>query len=231
MVAILSRKSWINKVTVNVTTYEYHYLDACLTHFTLVPYICDNEMGRHWFRQWLAACSASGHYLNQYWLIVKSTLKKKLQWHLNQNTKLFLHENAFENVVREMAAILSRKRGVNKVPVANGPEGKETQTHTLYLNTLYLALCTKQLKICSLIDLSLKTFYMKLRTHKWMYSNWQNDSHMESDNLFGKIIVFRVQQFLNVKHIIASDIGTRSSQITLCRYFVYWEGVKVYRVM
>ena len=35
------------------------------------------------------------------------TLRNKLQWHFNQNTNLFIHENAFESRVCEMAAILS----------------------------------------------------------------------------------------------------------------------------
>ena len=35
------------------------------------------------------------------------------QWKSIQNTKLFIHENAFENVVCEMVAILSRGRRVN----------------------------------------------------------------------------------------------------------------------
>ena len=52
-------------------------------------------------------------FLNQCWLIVIWTLRNKLQWNLNQNTKLFIHENAFENVVCELAAILSRGRWVN----------------------------------------------------------------------------------------------------------------------
>ena len=37
----------------------------------------------------------------------------KLKWHFNQNIKLFIHENASENIVCEMAAILSRGRWVN----------------------------------------------------------------------------------------------------------------------
>ena len=38
----------------------------------------------------------------------------KLQWNLNENSKLFIHENAFENSICEMAAILSRGRWVNQ---------------------------------------------------------------------------------------------------------------------
>ena len=36
----------------------------------------------------------------------------KHQWNFNQNTKLFIHENASKNIVCEMAAILSRWRWV-----------------------------------------------------------------------------------------------------------------------
>ena len=41
------------------------------------------------------------------------TLRKKLQWNFNQNTNFFIHENALENVVYEMAAIFSKMRWVN----------------------------------------------------------------------------------------------------------------------
>ena len=41
------------------------------------------------------------------------TLTNKRQWSLNHNTKRFIHENAHENIVCEMAAILSRGRRVN----------------------------------------------------------------------------------------------------------------------
>ena len=34
------------------------------------------------------------------------TLRSKLQWNFNQNTKIFSHENATENIFCEMAAIV-----------------------------------------------------------------------------------------------------------------------------
>ena len=67
----------------------------------------------HWFRQWLATCTAPSHYLNQCWNIVNWTLGNKLKWSLNQNLYIFLQENAFENAVRKTAAILSRPQCVN----------------------------------------------------------------------------------------------------------------------
>ena len=48
------------------------------------------------------------HYLNQCWNIVNWALGNKLQWNLNRNLYIFIQENAFENVVWKMAAILSR---------------------------------------------------------------------------------------------------------------------------
>ena len=39
--------------------------------------------------------------------------RNKLQWNFIKNTKLFIHENASENIVYEKAAILSRGKWVN----------------------------------------------------------------------------------------------------------------------
>ena len=59
-----------------------------LTHLPLVPHIFVSEWGQHWFRYWLAIYSTPSHYLNQCWVIVNWTLKNKLQWNFNKNTKL-----------------------------------------------------------------------------------------------------------------------------------------------
>ena len=50
----------------------------------------------HWFRQWLVAWSPS-HYLNRWSNIVSWTLGNKFNWNINQNSYIFIHENAFEN--------------------------------------------------------------------------------------------------------------------------------------
>ena len=51
--------------------------------------------------------------MNQCWNIVYWTLGNKLQWNRNRNLSIFIQENAFENVVWKMAAILSRPQCVN----------------------------------------------------------------------------------------------------------------------
>ena len=86
---------------------------APLTHLSVVPHICVNELDQHFFRQWLVAWSVPSHYLDQCWLLVNWSLRNKLQWNSNPNTELFIQEKAFKNVVCEMAAILSRGRWVN----------------------------------------------------------------------------------------------------------------------
>ena len=58
-----------------------------LTHLPVVPHICVNESGQHWFRSWLVAYSAPSHYLNQCWVIDNWTLRNKPQWHFNQKYK------------------------------------------------------------------------------------------------------------------------------------------------
>ena len=56
---------------------------------------------------------APSQYLNQFWNTVNGTLGYKLQWNLNQNLYIVIQENASENVVCKMAAILSRPQSVN----------------------------------------------------------------------------------------------------------------------
>ena len=53
-------------------------------------------------------------------ILLIAPFTNKLQWNLNQNTKLFINENALENVVRKMAAILSQPRCVNSPCLPHG---------------------------------------------------------------------------------------------------------------
>ena len=70
-----------------------------LTHLPVVPHIC-------------VAWSVPSHYLNQCWNTVNWTIGSKLQWNCNRYSYIFIQENAFENVVCEMASILSRSQCV-----------------------------------------------------------------------------------------------------------------------
>ena len=104
-----------NKENVTVTIIVIKLGNLSLMRLTHLPpgaaYV-HRWTGSVWFRQWLVACSAPSHYLNQYWFIINWTLRSKLQWNLNQNTIILIHENACENVVCETATILSRWKWV-----------------------------------------------------------------------------------------------------------------------
>ena len=62
----------------------------------------------------IMACRLLGHYLNQCWVIVNFTFRIKPQGNFIQNLKFVIQENAFEIIVCEMAAILSRERWVKR---------------------------------------------------------------------------------------------------------------------
>ena len=64
-----------------------------------------SKLCHHWFRQWLVAGPVPSHYLSQCWNIANLTLRKKSHWNLNRNSYIFIHENAFEKVIWEMAVI------------------------------------------------------------------------------------------------------------------------------
>ena len=44
------------------------------------------------------AWSAPSHYLKQWWDILNWTIRDKFQWKLNQNSYIFIQENAFDNI-------------------------------------------------------------------------------------------------------------------------------------
>ena len=78
-----------------------------LTNLPLVPHICNQvSIGQIMACRLFSAKPLSKPMLGYCWL--DSGIK--LQWNFNQNTKLFIHENASEKIVCKMGAILSRGR-------------------------------------------------------------------------------------------------------------------------
>ena len=104
-----------------------------LTHLPLVLHICISESGQHW----LVVYSAPSQYLNQCWVIVNWTLGNKLQWDCNQNTKIFIHKNASEYIVCEIAIILSRRKWVNDT----SNEDRQTKLVVYSVPSQYLNQC------------------------------------------------------------------------------------------
>ena len=67
--------------------------------------------------------------------IVNCTLRNKLQWNLNRNSNIFIHDNALQNVVCQMASVLSRPQCVKYQKLAPQAEwwwiaGVKTTTAT-----------------------------------------------------------------------------------------------------
>ena len=78
----------MSQVTIIKTMYLYLYSSTPSAAYSV------SESGQQCFRYWPVAYSAPNHYLNQCWVIVNWALRNKLQWNFNQNTILFIHENA-----------------------------------------------------------------------------------------------------------------------------------------
>ena len=81
-----------------------------LTHWGWVTHICFRKAGYHWFMWWLLACSAPSHC----WNIVSWTLRNKLRWNVDRNSDKVIQQNAFEDVVYEMGAILLEQTKWNR---------------------------------------------------------------------------------------------------------------------
>ena len=78
-----------------------------------MTHISVSKLGHHWFTWWLVAWPAPSHCLNQSWNSINWTHGNKFQWIFNQNTTIFIQQNAFENVVCKVSSILSRPQCVN----------------------------------------------------------------------------------------------------------------------
>ena len=83
-----------------------------LTHWGRATHICVGKLSTIGSDNGLSPGQAPSHYLIHCWNNVNWTLGNKLQWNFNRNSNIFIQGNAFENVVCEMASILSRPQCV-----------------------------------------------------------------------------------------------------------------------
>ena len=104
---ILVAELFVYITSTRVDLYSHQIL---LTHWGRVRHICVSKITIIGSDNGL---SPPSHYLNQCWDIVNLTLKNKLQWNIHWHSYISIQENAFENVVCEMSAILSRPQCVN----------------------------------------------------------------------------------------------------------------------
>ena len=176
-----------------------------LTHtHTLVPHIHVrvSELVQHWFRSWFVTCSAPSYYLDQCWLIVNSSPGSKLQWNFNQSAKHFINENASENIVCEMAAILPRggdelidlSLPFQLVPLTvstkdssqnSGPRSRNQQKRTVRSNSTVPPSASSKQKSASHRQNNQQTRPSQFRSHKPVLpaatSNQEPPSHQQSN--------------------------------------------------
>ena len=87
--------------------YGFQYYTVSISHIQLIPWN-----------------SKSTHHSWSVKNIVNLNLRNKIQWILQQNSYIFIQENAFEDVICEMVAIFSRGRWVwsqNVIPMMELP--------------------------------------------------------------------------------------------------------------
>ena len=106
----VSVHTWLNwSYTTNKST------EICLTHWGRVTHICVSDLT-------IIIVSDNGlstdrcqaiTWTNAGILLIGPLGTKLNEWNFNQNTNIFIHENAFENTVCETMAILFRPQCVN----------------------------------------------------------------------------------------------------------------------
>ena len=87
-----------------------------LTHWGRVTLICVSRLDNPCFRLYLVAYSGPSHYLNQWWHIVNYALRNTFWCNIIWNSKVFIQEDAFGNIVCEKVGILSRPQCVKGKP-------------------------------------------------------------------------------------------------------------------
>ena len=68
-----------------------------MNQLSRVIHLFVSELGYHWFKLWLSACSAPSHHFNQCRCLVKCAFGNKYVWSLIQDTISFIQENKSEN--------------------------------------------------------------------------------------------------------------------------------------
>ena len=102
---------WLGAIRHQAITYTN--VDFSLTHWGRVTHICVGKQTIIGSDNGLSPGRRQAFYLNQCRNIVNWNLGNKLQWKFIQNSNIFIQENAFENVVRKLVAILPQPQCVN----------------------------------------------------------------------------------------------------------------------
>ena len=84
-----------------------------LTVWGWITHIWISKLSYHLFRWLLVTYSVPSHHLYRFWHLVNWTPRNKLEGNLYHNTMIITLENAFENVICKMVAMLSQPQLAN----------------------------------------------------------------------------------------------------------------------
>ena len=105
-----SETSWYSLCNF-ATKYDWNRLSGILSHWGRLKHICPDNFNHHWFRYRLVACGVKPlpkPMLKYCWLEPQKQTSGKCSQCI-----IFIQENAYENVICEMAAILYQPQCVN----------------------------------------------------------------------------------------------------------------------
>ena len=110
---VFQLKQWIGKrkqknYSKSEHIHQHHTLLTplkALTHWGWVTHRCVSKLAIIGSDNGACRLVGLSHYLNQCWNIVYWISRNKLQWNFKRNSRVFMHENPFQNVVWKMASI------------------------------------------------------------------------------------------------------------------------------
>ena len=70
----------------------------------LIKWKCEEICKNYYLTLYSAMClpMVQSHYLNQWWILINWTIQNKLHWNLNRNLSIFIKENAFGNISKNV---------------------------------------------------------------------------------------------------------------------------------
>ena len=137
-------KAWMSNYIphkiINVITYPCS--NRKLTHWVRVTHVCVNELTIISSDNGLSPGRRQAITWTNAGILVIGTLGINFsEIYLNQNSNIFIQENAFENVIKKLTAIVSQPQCVNHVGKSPRNQGtvRETKAHPLANASAFLA--------------------------------------------------------------------------------------------
>ena len=97
--------TYFSEIWIEILSFSFKKMQLKMSSARMVV----NKLGHHWSRQWLVACSAPSHYLNQCWIIVNWTYFSEIWIEI---LSFSFKKMQLKKSSAKMVAILSRGRWI-----------------------------------------------------------------------------------------------------------------------